>query len=119
MNGSKLAVTDLQHVASVGQITQLIVHFCPLACLVSGTPFSIFTAHVAEADFLNMEAQGPITMQVLGKGLTNRGEWPSGPASSISFTEVKHGCVRSETGWATFRMNDQKTAHSAVLRKGR
>ena len=44
-----------------------------------------------------------------------RGEWPSGPASSISFTEVKHGCVRSETGWATFRMNDQ-TAHSAVLR---
>ena len=37
-----------------------------------------------------------------------RGEWPSGPASSISFTEVKHGCVRSETGWATFQMNDQK-----------
>ena len=48
-----------------------------------------------------------------------RGEWPSGPASSISFTEVKHGCVRSETGWATVQMNDQKTAHSAVLRKGR
>ena len=48
-----------------------------------------------------------------------RGEWPSGPASSISFTEVKHGCVRSETGWATFQMNDQKAAHSAVLRKGR
>ena len=46
-------------------------------------------------------------------------EWPSGPASSISFTEVKHGCVRSETGWVTFQMNDQKTAHSAVLRKGR
>ena len=23
-----------------------------------------------------------------------RSEWPSGPASSISFTEVKHGCVR-------------------------
>ena len=40
-----------------------------------------------------------------------RGEWPSGPASSISFTEGKHGCVRSETGWATFQMNDQ-TAHS-------
>ena len=36
-----------------------------------------------------------------------RGEWPSGPASFISFTEVKHGCVRSETGWVTFRMNDQ------------
>ena len=48
-----------------------------------------------------------------------RGEWPSGSASSISFTEVKHGCVRSEAGWATFQMNDQKTAHSAVLRKGR
>ena len=46
-------------------------------------------------------------------------EWPSGPASSISLTEVKHGCVRSETGWATFQMNDQETAHSAVLRKGR
>ena len=50
--------------------------------------------------------------------LSLRGEWPSGPASFISFTEVKHGCVRSETGWATFQMNDQKTAHSAVLRKG-
>ena len=25
-----------------------------------------------------------------------RGEWPSGPASSISLTEVKHGCVRSK-----------------------
>ena len=48
-----------------------------------------------------------------------RGEWPSSPASSISFSEVKHGCVRSETGWVTFQMNDQKTAHSAVLRKGR
>ena len=32
-----------------------------------------------------------------------RSEWPSGPASSISLTEVKHGCVRSETGWASFR----------------
>ena len=31
------------------------------------------------------------------------GEWPSGPASSISLTEVKHGCVLSETGWATSR----------------
>ena len=39
-----------------------------------------------------------------------RGEWPSGPASSISFTEAKHGCVRSETGWATFRMNDQNSS---------
>ena len=48
-----------------------------------------------------------------------RGEWPSGPASSISFTEVKHGCVRSKSGLATFQMEDQKTAHSAVLRKGR
>ena len=45
---------------------------------------------------------------------TLRGEWPSGPASSISFAEVKHGCVRSETGWVTFRMNDQ-TAHSGTL----
>ena len=43
----------------------------------------------------------------------------SGPAKTISFTEVKHGCVRSETGWATVQINDQKTAHSAVLRKGR
>ena len=25
-----------------------------------------------------------------------RGEWPSGPASSINFTEVKHVCVRSK-----------------------
>ena len=48
-----------------------------------------------------------------------RGEWPSGPASSINFTEVKHGCVRSDTGWATFQTNDQKIAHCAVLRKGR
>ena len=44
---------------------------------------------------------------------------PSGPAKAISFTEVKHGCVRLETGWATFQINDQKSAHSAVLRKGR
>ena len=34
------------------------------------------------------------------------GEWPSGPVSSISLTEVKHGCVRSETGWVTFQIND-------------
>ena len=38
------------------------------------------------------------------------GEWPSGPARSISFTEVKHDCVRSEGGWATFRMNDQSSS---------
>ena len=37
-----------------------------------------------------------------------RGEWPSGPAKTISFIEVKHGCVQSETGWATFQMNNQK-----------
>ena len=40
--------------------------------------------------------------------MKDRGEWPSGPASSIIFTEVQHGCVRSETGWATFQINDQK-----------
>ena len=28
-------------------------------------------------------------------GATIGSESPSGPASSISFTEVKHGCVRS------------------------
>jgi len=28
-----------------------------------------------------------------------RGEWPSGPASSISLTEIKHGSLQSETGW--------------------
>ena len=38
------------------------------------------------------------------------GEWPGGLTSSISFTEVKHGCVRSETGWATFQMNDQNSS---------
>ena len=31
------------------------------------------------------------------------GEWPSGLASSISLTEVEHGCVQSETRWATSR----------------
>ena len=35
---------------------------------------------------------------------------PSGPASSISLTEVKHGCVWSETGWASFQMNDQNSS---------
>ena len=39
-----------------------------------------------------------------------RGERQSGPASSISLTEVKHGCVRSETGWATFQMNDENSS---------
>ena len=39
-----------------------------------------------------------------------RGEWPSGPASSISLAEVKHGCVRSETGRVTFQMNDQNSS---------
>ena len=34
-------------------------------------------------------------------------------AISIGLTEVKHGCVRSETGWAIFKMNDQ---HSSFLR---
>ena len=38
------------------------------------------------------------------------GEWPNGPASSNYLTEVKHGCVRSETGWATFQMNDQNSS---------
>ena len=38
------------------------------------------------------------------------GEWPSGPANSISSTEVKDGCVPSETGWATFHMNDQNSS---------
>ena len=33
---------------------------------------------------------------------------PSGSTKTISFTEVKHGCVRSKTGWATFQINDQK-----------
>ena len=51
----------------------------------------------------------PLTTKVLD---TQRGEWPSGPASSISLTEVKHGCVRSETGWATFQMNDQNSSLS-------
>ena len=37
-------------------------------------------------------------------------EWPSGPASSISSTEVKHGCVQSGTGWATFEMKDQNSS---------
>ena len=49
-----------------------------------------------------------------GAGLVAR---PSGPASAISLTEVKHGCVRSETRCVTSQMND-KTAHPAVLRKG-
>ena len=39
-----------------------------------------------------------------------RGEWPSGPASSICLTAVKHGCVRTEIGWATFQMNDQNSS---------
>ena len=43
-------------------------------------------------------------------GYRKRGEWSSGPASSISLTEVKHRCVRSETGWATFQMNDQNSS---------
>ena len=42
--------------------------------------------------------------------MIEQGEWPSGPASCISFTEVKHGCVRSETGWATFQMKDQNSS---------
>ena len=42
--------------------------------------------------------------------LNMRGEWPSGPASLISLTEVKYGCVRSETGWVTFQMNDQNSS---------
>ena len=46
---------------------------------------------------------------------TWRGEWPSGPASSTSVAEVKNDCVRSETGWTTFQMNDQ---NPTVLRKG-
>ena len=41
-----------------------------------------------------------------------RGEWPSGPASSISLTEVKHGCVRSEIGWTIFQMKDQSSSLS-------
>ena len=39
-----------------------------------------------------------------------QGEWPSGLASSIGLTEVKHGCVRSETGWATFQISDQNNS---------
>ena len=39
-----------------------------------------------------------------------RGEWPSGPASSTSLTEVKHDCVLSETGRATFQVNNQRSS---------
>ena len=42
--------------------------------------------------------------------IPERGERPSGLASSISLSEVTHGYVRSETGWATFQMNDQKSS---------
>ena len=45
------------------------------------------------------------------------GEWPSGPANSISFTEVKHGCVGSGTAWVTFQLKDENS--STVLRKER
>ena len=38
-----------------------------------------------------------------------RGEWPSGTANSTSLEEVKHGCIRSETGWATIQMNDKSS----------
>ena len=44
-----------------------------------------------------------------------RGEWPSGPASSINLTEVKHGCIWSKTGWATFQMNSQNSSFSRPL----
>ena len=47
---------------------------------------------------------------------TWQSEWPSGPASPTSVAEVKNDCVRSETGWATFQMNDQ---NATVLWKGR
>ena len=39
-----------------------------------------------------------------------RGEWPSGLASSISGAVVNHGCVRSESGSATFHINDQNSS---------
>jgi len=39
-----------------------------------------------------------------------RVDWPSGQASSMSLTEVKHGCVQSETGWVTLQMNDQNSS---------
>ena len=48
-------------------------------------------------------------MDVDARGAQEARAWPSHPASSISFTEVKHGCVRSETGWATFQLNDQNS----------
>ena len=51
----------------------------------------------------------PIVSDALRQA-AQRGEWPSGPASSISLTEVKHSSVRSETGWATFQMNDQNSS---------
>ena len=37
-------------------------------------------------------------------------EWPSGPASSIDLPEVKDGCARSESGWATFQLNEQNSS---------
>ena len=44
----------------------------------------------------NEESFNMFWEMVLTKNL--RGEWPSGPASSINFTEVKDGCVRSKNG---------------------
>ena len=35
---------------------------------------------------------------------------PSGLANSITLTEVKNGCVWSETGWAAFQMNNQNSS---------
>ena len=46
----------------------------------------------------------------LSPAFLERGEWPSSPVSSISLTEVKHGCVRPDTEWATFQMKDQNSS---------
>ena len=37
-------------------------------------------------------------------------EWPSGLASSISLTEVRHVCVRSGAGWVAFQMNSHNNS---------
>ena len=62
---------------------------------------------VRGATFLNYE---DALLGGLHSSVMQQGEWPSSPASYISFTEVKHGCVWSEAGWVTFQVNDQNSS---------
>ena len=74
--------------------------FCPPALMLLRRPWLLF--NFGWRGFRYYIDEGVIRML---RTILNKKDKPGA-------TEVKHGCVRSETGWVTFQMNDQNSSLS-------